>query len=587
MAQDGVNVTVLSNKVKGSKEDEIDHIRLLQLDHFTLAPFLNRKGFQEILARQEPDIVMWCGSPLSALSLARLKDIKKPLVWRIDIDPFSATDLTHISFKELIRRGHQFLWSQLLMLLCPRPVIKTIANSRIVSKIIAPSPSIGKWLANIGVQGGKVVVVPSTLDLDLLHRAKEELEFDESSRDMKNELGLSADSFLITYFGSPCTLRGTDTLVQSIPRILKIHDAVRLLILSRGAVDEDYFLSHAPEEDYLRRLAAKLKVTDQVRIVGGTLSRQRLLQFISASDVIALPFKMVFSQPPISILEAMSLGKVVIATNANGLSDIVTKDRGILVNPGDANAVAKAVCDLIEDPKWRVLLQSSARSFVSNLPSWDHITRYMIDLLSTICRDHVKQRINDALYRRLALKQRWQILKKNPLALYRTIRLIIVYKLFGLRSFNATQDASDSYLGTDRFGRDVMGGVLYYTELLKTRGLHVNTVVVLGSRVKGRYTSESDVDLLVVVDNLPKGRKKRKVLSDAPIFMNINTHGYTQEEIQAALKDCNMEVLDAMYYGLVVYDDGSWSEATSRFKEFAETYDLASIPNLKESLFIV
>jgi len=130
------------------------------------------------------------------------------------------------------------------------------------------------------------------------------------------------------------------------------------------------------------------------------------------------------------------------------------------------------------------------------------------------------------------------------------------------------------YLGEDELGRDVMAELAKYIELVKSRGLHVHTVVVLGSRAKQRHKPHSDVDLLVIGDNSPKGLRKLLFFSDWPIIIGTQVIACTRDEFLRWLEELSLVAVDSMYYGKVILDDGFWSMAKARFENIERTYQL-------------
>jgi glycosyltransferase involved in cell wall biosynthesis len=82
-----------------------------------------------------------------------------------------------------------------------------------------------------------------------------------------------------------------------------------------------------------------------VRLLG---FRSDVLGLINAADIFVLPSP---AEPfGLVLLEAMALGKPVIATQAGGPLEIVVPDEtGVLVPPRDANALGTALCRLLED----------------------------------------------------------------------------------------------------------------------------------------------------------------------------------------------------------------------------------------------
>jgi predicted nucleotidyltransferase len=209
-------------------------------------------------------------------------------------------------------------------------------------------------------------------------------------------------------------------------------------------------------------------------------------------------------------------------------------------------------------------------------------------LCEKVENEYVRDKIMKKLMKRLVLKQEWQTLKKNlPLTTYRRLRNKLAYALFGVRSFNIHERTPTHDLGVDEFGRNVADGLAFYTQLLKARGLDVKTVLALGSRAKRRFTPQSDVDAIVIARNLPEGkREKERVMSDAPIFMGIEPDGFTPEDFLERLYDFDMEVLDAIYYGKVIYDDGFWLEVRRIFDQLDAKYGLREM-NLERGLRVL
>jgi glycosyltransferase involved in cell wall biosynthesis len=64
---------------------------------------------------------------------------------------------------------------------------------------------------------------------------------------------------------------------------------------------------------------------------------------------------------PNSVIEAMAAGLPVVATRVGGLPDLVTDQTGILVDPGDAKALARALAQLANDRALRERMGHAAR----------------------------------------------------------------------------------------------------------------------------------------------------------------------------------------------------------------------------------
>lgn len=144
----------------------------------------------------------------------------------------------------------------------------------------------------------------------------------------------------------------------------------------------------------------------------------------------------------------------------------------------------------------------------------------------------------------------------------------------------------NSRFGCDEFGRDIEDGLNKYVKIIKSRGIKVHTVILLGSRAKGVWTPKSDVDVTIIASNLPKegknfltrrlfNLKRHFVLSDRPLYMRIEPSGCcSKDEFIRRLKSLDIQVLDAVFYGQIIYDDGFWKTIKSEYKRIKRRYGL-------------
>jgi len=191
------------------------------------------------------------------------------------------------------------------------------------------------------------------------------------------------------YFGSPCTLRGTDTAVLSMKKIAVANKNVKLILLSRRDINDFSTKSKnlEDEERYLKNLVKKLNLEGNVKIIPGLMNKAKLREYLSASDVVVLPFKFIFSEPPLAIFEAMLLGKTVIASNLGTISEILSNDRGIIVKPNRPDELAKAVLSLKSGSR-NSEISEKAMKFASALPDWDTITENLLCFLYRVTQNN-------------------------------------------------------------------------------------------------------------------------------------------------------------------------------------------------------
>ena len=77
--------------------------------------------------------------------------------------------------------------------------------------------------------------------------------------------------------------------------------------------------------------------------------------------------------------EAMACGVPVISTTGGALPEVVG-DAGVLVPPGDAGALERAIVDLLDNPKKRDRLGKAGLERVQGSFTWRHAARKTVDV---------------------------------------------------------------------------------------------------------------------------------------------------------------------------------------------------------------
>ncbi len=133
--------------------------------------------------------------------------------------------------------------------------------------------------------------------------------------------------------------KGIHFLIRAMAE-LKEKIPVKLLI-----VGGPYFQKDVDYMEALKQEVVNLGVEDSV-IFTGFLSDTRVVT--SLLDIVLVP-SIIPEACPRTIIEAMAVGKPVIATPLGGSKELATPETGILVPPEDASAIADAVATLTTD----------------------------------------------------------------------------------------------------------------------------------------------------------------------------------------------------------------------------------------------
>jgi glycosyltransferase involved in cell wall biosynthesis len=143
--------------------------------------------------------------------------------------------------------------------------------------------------------------------------------------------------------------KGQDILVEAIKALpAKIRDAARFTLAGRYL--------EIPFSEKVKANAAGLSGV----VFAGEVNHSQSLELLAASDGLICPSR--DETMPITILEAMSLGKVVISADVGGISEWVRDEmNGLLVPPENPEALARAIERCITDKSLVAHLRAGAR----------------------------------------------------------------------------------------------------------------------------------------------------------------------------------------------------------------------------------
>lgn len=185
----------------------------------------------------------------------------------------------------------------------------------------------------------------------IVHNGIDLYRYAESDRPntVRKELKINDNQPVIGTVGNLYSVKGHTYLLRACAVVARVFPDFVLLVAGRG--DQ---LGALEEE------ARSLGILGNIRFLGFRDDVPCLLQ---AMDVFVLPS--VSEGLPLSILEAMALGKPVVASNVGGIPEVV-KDgiTGYLVPPKDPEPLAEKILLLLHHPQVAVYLGQSGRKRV-------------------------------------------------------------------------------------------------------------------------------------------------------------------------------------------------------------------------------
>jgi glycosyltransferase involved in cell wall biosynthesis len=145
--------------------------------------------------------------------------------------------------------------------------------------------------------------------------------------------------------------KGVATFLKAAARVSKTFPEARFLVAGDG-----------PLRGELLDLAGRLGVRDRTRFLGYRTDARAIIGLL---DVLVVPS--LTEGSPLIVLEAMAAGVPVVASAVGGVPDQARHgEEGLLVPPGDPEALARALGELLRDPDRARLLGEAGRRRTEN-----------------------------------------------------------------------------------------------------------------------------------------------------------------------------------------------------------------------------
>ncbi|MFQ5796119.1 MAG: glycosyltransferase family 4 protein [Candidatus Bipolaricaulia bacterium] len=207
--------------------------------------------------------------------------------------------------------------------------------ARRMDRVIVPSRYLGKMLIEWwGIHADRVVVIPNAF---------------EPHNGSSNPVTLPLETeFKVITVGRLIRLKRVDELIEVVAEIPKVG----LVVVGDG-----------PMQDALVRLAQDLEISDRV-LFTGRIPQPQVTDYLQGCDLFVL--NSTHEGLPHIVLEAMSAGILVIATDVGGTGEIIRDgENGILIRSGDRDALKRAIIKLLEDPELRGRFAKAGRETLS------------------------------------------------------------------------------------------------------------------------------------------------------------------------------------------------------------------------------
>jgi glycosyltransferase involved in cell wall biosynthesis len=297
----------------------------LRVPHFARALLGTLFGIRELvkIARQDRDIIFF-SSPYALYSVFVSRILKIPLIVHFKYAPsFQPSN----NLKHIVNRGIS-------------NAMVTIAL-RSATVVVVTTPLIKKMVIDKSVPAEKIFVSPNYVDEKLFS-----LNVDGTS--IRRRLSIAKDEKLIIYMGRLSGEKGLDVLMDAFGILCDTMNKAKLLVVGDGV-----------ERGKLQERVQELGIQHNVMFLKFT-PHSSVPNFLAASDSVVLPS---YSEGhPKFLIEAMIMGKPIVATNILGIKDVARNGKeAALVEAGDVHALAETLQLVLENESLALTLGRNAR----------------------------------------------------------------------------------------------------------------------------------------------------------------------------------------------------------------------------------
>jgi PEP-CTERM/exosortase A-associated glycosyltransferase len=217
-----------------------------------------------------------------------------------------------------------------------------------------------------GIPSEKLTVVFNGISIEDFKACEPDAEY-------RDAWGLTGKK-VIGFIGSFYRYEGLDLLIDAFARLAASRSDVVLLLIGGGDIE--------------RELTAQIKrlCLDGQVVMPGRIPHERIPSIYALVDILAYPryaMRLTELVTPLKPLEAMAMGKALVASDIGGHRELIRHGQtGLLFPAGNVYALAEALEQLLDDHDVRQNLERQAVTWIRQEHSWDKTTAVYSDIYS-------------------------------------------------------------------------------------------------------------------------------------------------------------------------------------------------------------
>ncbi len=252
-------------------------------------------------------------------------------------------------------------------------------------------------LTTLGIPPQRIVFHPNCIDPVLFDPGRFSQVMKSS---LRRQLGILADSLVVTYIGTFNEWHGIEILASAIRSCIDDyseyfrHNCLHFLIIGDG-----------PKMPVIKGILNKLPYKKHV-ILTGIIPQELSPQYLAISDIFLSPHVpnkngSRFFGSPTKLFEYMAMGKAIIASDLEQIGRVLSNSLrttslpqtppeknasqlGILCEPGNVTEIIKAILFLVNNSLWRHKLGENARNEATSKYTWHNHVAVILERLTLL-----------------------------------------------------------------------------------------------------------------------------------------------------------------------------------------------------------
>ncbi len=224
------------------------------------------------------------------------------------------------------------------------PVRGAFVYTRLADKIITTGASIRSALVRRGVREGKIVSIPTGVDLSAYRASAPARE------QLRCEWGLADKTVLIGNVAVLRSWKGHDDFLEAAKRVHAQYPNTQFVIVGDG-----------PQRQRLEKRVHDEALGDTVRFAG---YRDDVSKILCALDIFLFT-SYANEGVPQAVTQAMATGVPVVATRVGSVEDVIEDGKtGLLAQPRNVEDISQKVLALLKDPQLAQRLAQAGQAFI-------------------------------------------------------------------------------------------------------------------------------------------------------------------------------------------------------------------------------